>query len=101
MYLKTEYFVSTTPINHNMATQREIDTTATPDERAPLLAPEHARYDADETTEDDAIAEAGEATSNTWLYLWRGFWVLLAILIIAVFIKGWIDADDVNVSAQH
>ncbi|KAH5238263.1 hypothetical protein HBI72_228570 [Parastagonospora nodorum] len=79
-----------------MAAQREIDTTATSDERAPLLAPEHARYDADETTEDDAIAEAGEATSNTWLYLWRGFWVLLAMLIIAVFIKGWINADDVN-----
>lgn len=93
--------MNTTKLNHTMAGQREVDITAAPDERAPLLAPDHARYGADETTEDDTISEPGKAVSNTWFYVWRGFCVLFAILIFAVFVKGWIDADDVNVSVRQ
>jgi len=84
-----------------MAAQRELDITAAPDERAPLLAPNHAQYGADETAEDDATSEPGKTVSNTWFYVWRGFCVLFAILVLAVFVKGWIDADDVNVSVGH
>jgi hypothetical protein len=79
---------------------REGVITATPDERAPLLAPEDARYGTDAPSADDGADLAPErTTSKTWCYAWRGFWIVFAILVIAVFVKGWIDADDVNVSA--
>jgi hypothetical protein len=34
--------------------------------------------------------------TTSW-YVWRAFWTILAALVLAVFIKGWIEADDVNV----
>ncbi|KAF2024343.1 hypothetical protein EK21DRAFT_104709 [Setomelanomma holmii] len=37
-----------------------------------------------------------KATSRTWYYVWRGVWAMFAILIVAVFVEGWIDLDDVN-----
>lgn len=82
-----------------MASHREAEATPVPDERAPLLAHPRARpetYASPETDEPDLEPE--KTTSKTWWYVWRGFWVVSAILIIAVFVKGWIDADDVNVS---
>lgn len=77
----------------------ESDTEA--DERAPLLANDNVRYDV--TTpqeEDDATLEPDKTSSKTWHYVWRSFWCLFALLVIAVFVKGWIDADDVNVSSH-
>lgn len=55
------------------------------DERAPLLQqPSHG---------DDVPSQP-----RTWgWYAWRGFWAVLAAVIIGLFIKGWIDADDVDV----
>lgn len=35
--------------------------------------------------------------TKSW-WFWRILWTVLAILVLAVFIKGWIDADDVEVS---
>jgi hypothetical protein len=83
-----------------MTSHREPEINAAPDERAPLLAQDAARYDAGAEREDgDLTSEPQKPDSKTWYYAWRGFCVVLGILIIAVFVKGWIDADDVNVSA--
>ncbi|EXF81404.1 hypothetical protein CFIO01_01066 [Colletotrichum fioriniae PJ7] len=38
--------------------------------------------------------EKKERTTSWWL--WRAFWAVLAIFVLAVFIKGWIDAKDTN-----
>ncbi|KAF8599992.1 mitochondrial carrier [Ceratobasidium sp. AG-I] len=59
--------------------------SAVNDERAPLLEqPSHG---------DDAPL----SQPRTWgWYVWRGFWVVFAAVILGVFIKGWIDADDVD-----
>jgi hypothetical protein len=82
-----------------MASCRQTEGASTPDERAPLLAHEAVRYDAAASPgEDDLPSEPQKATSKTWQYVWRAFWLVVAILIIAVFVKGWMDADDVNVS---
>ncbi|CAI0644700.1 unnamed protein product [Colletotrichum noveboracense] len=38
--------------------------------------------------------EKSKRTTGWWL--WRGFWAVLAIFVLAVFIKGWVDAKDTN-----
>ncbi|KAF4837645.1 hypothetical protein CGCSCA4_v011834 [Colletotrichum siamense] len=38
--------------------------------------------------------EKPQRTTGWWL--WRGFWAVLAIFVLAVFIKGWVDAKDTN-----
>jgi hypothetical protein len=82
-----------------MTSHREPVNNAAPDERAPLLAQDDERYDAGAQPEDDDLtSEPQKPTSKTWQYAWRGFCIVFAVLLIAVFVKGWIDADDVNVS---
>jgi hypothetical protein len=78
-----------------MTSHRDAEAGVIPDERAPLLAG-HAVRDEDATS--DVSSEPQKDDSKKWQYAWRGFWVVLAILIVAVFIKGWISADDVDVS---
>jgi hypothetical protein len=85
-----------------MTSQREPETSATADERAPLLAQDAVRYDGAAEPEDGDLTsepQKPEPDSKIWYYAWRGLCIVFGILIIAVFVKGWIDADDVNVSA--
>ena len=71
---------------------------AIPDERAPLLQHADVRQRTPTPSEcDDTIDEPQKATSRTWFYVWRGLLALFVILVVVVFIKGWIDADDVDV----
>lgn len=53
--------------------------------------------------EEDARSEASEAPPpenakrpKSW-YAWRIFWAVVVAIVIAVFVKGWIDADNTNV----
>lgn len=79
-----------------MASQHDIDNTSAPNERAPLLAHEVQRRDS------EPRSLSGESTSEANLknrrHAWRWFGVLVAIILISVFVKGWIDSDEVNVS---
>jgi hypothetical protein len=81
-----------------MTSHREPVVNAAPDERAPLLAQDDERFDPAQPEDGDSTSEPQKPISKTWQYAWRGFCIVFAILIIAVFVKGWIDADDVNVS---
>lgn len=69
-------------------------------ERTPLLNGAHAAESAqnDRDSDDATLLDQPPQPQRTagW-YLWRAFWVVLGALVLAVFIKGWIDADDVNV----
>lgn len=85
--------------------QFEIDAMAsqhrasTPDERAPLLAHEDVRHGTGAPSEEnESSTEPQKASSKTWEYVWKGCLFVFAVLVVAVFVKGWIDADDVNVS---
>ncbi|EMD93679.1 hypothetical protein COCC4DRAFT_76946 [Bipolaris maydis ATCC 48331] len=80
-----------------MSSQRNVEGAGAADERAPLLA--HA--DAPDCTPvpregDDEPQVPDDEVSRTWQYVWRGFLALTATLIIVVFVKAWIDADDVD-----
>ncbi|EUC49212.1 hypothetical protein COCMIDRAFT_85471 [Bipolaris oryzae ATCC 44560] len=80
-----------------MSSQPNVEGVGPADERAPLLA--HA--DAPDYTSvprqgDDEPQVPDEEVSRTWQYVWRGLLLLAATLIIVVFVKAWIDADDVD-----
>jgi hypothetical protein len=62
-------------------------------EETPLIGEHQPENSGDSTDEPKSELQA------SW-YIWRVLWALLAALILAVFIKGWIDAgSDVNVSS--
>lgn len=80
------------------------------DERTPLLREvppvaieededdDHRRQSGDRDRDDDSLLEQPEPEPRTkgW-WAWRIFWFILAALVLALFIKGWVDADDTNV----
>lgn len=75
-----------------MTRDTDVETQAAHTESTPLLVGEQSVQSHPEQQED-------QKRSARW-YLWRIFWVIAAALVLAVFIKGWIDADgDVNVRA--
>ncbi|KAI8935616.1 hypothetical protein NX059_007145 [Plenodomus lindquistii] len=80
-----------------MALNRNAQRDIIPDEHAPLLGAARVRRDSDarSTSGESQIDEPKDVSRNR-NYAWRAFWILAAILLIAVFVKGWIDADDVN-----
>lgn len=39
-------------------------------------------------------------TPLSW-YAWRLFWTIIAAFVLVIFIKGWIDAGDVNVGVYN
>jgi len=81
-----------------MPSQRDLEGGSVPDERAHLLSHDAARQHTPTPSESDEIIDQPEkAASKTWYYVWRGILAVFAILVIAVFIKGWIEADDVDV----
>ena len=70
--------------------------TAPVDEETPLLINDELTGE-----EQEPDPKKPEPTPASW-YLWRIFWVIVGALILAVFIKGWIDAgSDVNVSSER
>ena len=61
-------------------------------EQTPLLGD----HQSDQQADVDDEAEKGGRPTSWWI--WRGFWVILGALFLALFIKGWIDAGgDVEV----
>ncbi|KAK7432983.1 hypothetical protein QQZ08_000454 [Neonectria magnoliae] len=50
-----------------------------------------------EDAQSDAQSEASESTpekrTRSW-YVWRVFWAVLGAIVLGVFVKGWIDADE-------
>lgn len=83
-----------------MASHRDVESGPAVNERAPLLGqqrPEEPNTASSEESDEEIPKPQSEA-SRRREYGWRGFWIVVAILIVAVFVKGWIEADDVDVS---
>lgn len=71
---------------------RDTDT-----EETPLLAAAHD--EGRDEHEQAAVLEPSQSESKrtrSW-WFWRILWTVVAALVLAVFIKGWIDAKDVDV----
>lgn len=67
-------------------------------EQTPLLASqvEDGRDEHEEAALLEPPQNESKRTKGWWF--WRVLWAVLAALLLAVFIKGWIDAEDVDVS---
>lgn len=67
-------------------------------EETPLLASqaEEGRDEHEEAALLEPPQNESKRTKSWWF--WRVLWAILVALILAVFIKGWVDADDVDVS---
>ena len=67
-------------------------------ERQPLLGnPQGTDHDV-ENPSGSAAASPPTKQRSWWTIGWYAFWSILSIFGLAVFIKGFIDADDVEVS---
>lgn len=82
-----------------MAANRDLENASTSDERAPLLAPQRSDDNVDASREEQEPAPKPQSeASKRREYGFRGFCIVVAILLIALFVKGWIESDDVDVS---
>lgn len=68
-------------------------------EQTPLLASraEEGRDEHEEAALLEPPRNEARRTKSWWF--WRILWAVLAALLLAVFIKGWVDARDVDVSS--
>jgi hypothetical protein len=77
-----------------MVVTNDPEAASTPHEQDPLLQDDHTS-DRSATSSDD---ESLPPPSSKWRYIWWAVSVVLGTSIVALFIKGWIDADDSDVS---
>lgn len=70
-------------------------------EETPLLASqaEDSRNEHEEAALLEPPRSEARRTKSWWF--WRVLWAVLALLVLAVFIKGWVDAKDVDVSISR
>lgn len=97
-----EHFIVYSPTINTMAQDAvphvshdpESQTTDTSNEETPLLT-ESTEHESDHEEEEDVPAP--EKKEPSW-YIWRISWAIFAALVLAVFIKGWVDSGgDVEV----
>jgi hypothetical protein len=70
--------------------------TNTNNEQTPLLEDHQSDQQPDQNEPEPELEQKRKRAS--W-YVWRAFWTIVAALILAAFIKGWVDAGgDVDVS---
>ena len=68
------------------------------DEETPLLANESAYPDSSSEGSSEGSDDEPQERAPSW-YIWRVLWLLAGLLIVALFVKGWVDADgDVEAS---
>ncbi|CAE6436261.1 unnamed protein product [Rhizoctonia solani] len=75
-----------------MSPGADLENPSATSERTPLLQTEQT---ANEHEQAALLEPQPEPRTKSW-YAWRVFWGILAAVILGVFIKGWIDADDVD-----
>ncbi|KAF5009282.1 hypothetical protein FDECE_4494 [Fusarium decemcellulare] len=83
--------IRTTAMSNNNDPEASQQST----EQTPLLGdqPPHAEDGRSEPELEPESEPTPEKRSHSW-YAWRIFWAILAAIVIGVFVKGWIDADE-------
>lgn len=85
----------------SMISSRGTERGRDPDERSPLLSvepvpvPQDASRDSS-PDDDSSIKSISQDRPSKYRYLWWALAIVAAEAIVALFIKGWIDADDVD-----
>uniref|UniRef100_A0A4E9EG36 Mitochondrial carrier protein n=1 Tax=Gibberella zeae TaxID=5518 RepID=A0A4E9EG36_GIBZA len=77
-----------------MSSRSDPEAPARNDEQTPLLRDQHIETEQVGNNESEIVpAPTPEKRTTSW-YAWRIFWTILVIVVLAVFIKGWIDSDE-------
>lgn len=87
---------------------RDDDSNKQPalDEETPLLVEQRSDHESDSQSvapeeNDEPESEPTPPKTRSW-YLWRLLWTIAGALVIALFIKGWVDAGgDVDVCFSY
>ena len=66
-----------------MAHDSDTENQTSISEQTPLLDDQQSNKQLDENVREDRQV--------SW-YAWRIFWVIFAVIVLVIFIKGWIDA---------
>ncbi|RGP73951.1 carrier protein [Fusarium sporotrichioides] len=74
-----------------MTSHSDPETNLRSDEQTPLLTDQHVEIEQADT--EPEITPTPEKRPKSW-YAWRIVWAILAIVVLSVFIKGWIDSDE-------
>lgn len=82
-----------------MASRNDPEAGPIADERAPLLSHDQTQDDATAPSHDDDLSPPLQPPSR-WRLVWVSLSIILGAGLIALFVKGWIDADDVDVSSM-
>lgn len=78
-----------------MATEeRHQSSAAAYDEQSPLLGDAPRLVDSEQQVQPDPRTDE----KPRYRYAWRIFWGVVAVFVLAVFVKAWVDAKDTNVS---
>ncbi|KAL1592683.1 hypothetical protein SLS60_011099 [Paraconiothyrium brasiliense] len=83
-----------------MTSSRGLEAGGEPDERSPLLSvepvPDDQGESPDNTSDTASLKSQAERPPSRYQYLWWALLVVLGEAILGLFIKGWLDADDVD-----
>ncbi|KAF2640579.1 mitochondrial carrier [Massarina eburnea CBS 473.64] len=83
-----------------MAVHHDTEAGHDPDERSPLLfvdpVPEGSVRSSDEDDASSLKSQQQEQEPSKYRYFWWAMWFILGAAVLAFFVKGWIDADDVD-----
>ncbi|KAH8882971.1 mitochondrial carrier [Thozetella sp. PMI_491] len=82
----------------------DAENQAAAHERTPLLQEQTPLLQGDQPPVEGAQGETPapeqpeeEVAARNWTrHAWQGFWAVVAAFVLAVFIKGWVDAGDVD-----
>ena len=99
-------------LSNKLCAQTPMSTLTDDSERQPLLPPQRQGADNSQTAENvtatvpsddlptsaDAAEPDIEGKPYLWTVLWYIIWIAAGILVLVFFIKGFIDAGDVDVS---
>jgi hypothetical protein len=76
-----------------MAVTEDTENRTNVDEETPLLIERQPGPESEHDAEEEP-----KRTSHAGWWAWRVFWFVVVALVIAVFVKGWVDAGgDVEV----
>lgn len=83
-----------------MASPRSLEAGRGPTERSPLLAvdpvPEQQDGSPDDTSDTASLKSQSEEPPSRYRLFWWALAIVLAGALLALFIRGWIESDDVD-----
>lgn len=79
-----------------MPSPRDSESGHVANERSPLLPVEHEQNGTTPTSDDSSSLKPHEPPASQYRYFWWAVSFVASAAILTLFVKGWIEADDVD-----